>query len=254
MKDLKNRLLSLQQAISNSFDVVYRNVEINNHRCVIIFLSSLSDSQLISDIVESIVITIKSEVTLTFYPGSVEPQSNLHKAITALLSGQCLVLVEGVDKYYCVETRSYPSRSTAEPSVEKSIRGSHDGFVENIILNVGLIRRRIRDPHLRVVINKEGVKTRTDIAYVYIEHLVDPDILTDFEHRLTTLDETEILSERNLSEQLYGKTWNPYPHVRYTERPDISAIHLLQGYLIVLVDNSPCAIIALCHSQPGRLL
>ena len=99
MKDLKNRLLSLQQAISNSFDVVYRNVEINNHRCVIIFLSSLSDSQLISDIVESIVITIKSEVTLTFYPGSVEPQSNLHKAITALLSGQCLVLVEGVDKY-----------------------------------------------------------------------------------------------------------------------------------------------------------
>ncbi|NBJ63672.1 spore germination protein [bacterium c-19] len=240
---LQERLSSLKSAVSDSFDVVYRNVEINHHRCVIVFLSSLSDSQLIADIVESIVITVKSEVALTFYPGSVEAKTNQHQAITALLSGQCLVLVEGIDAYFCVETRSYPSRSTAEPSVEKSIRGSHDGFVENIILNVGLIRRRIRDPHLRIVINKEGVKTRTDIAYVYIEHLVDPDILADFEHRLKTLDETEILSERNLSEQLYGKTWNPYPHVRYSERPDICAIHLLQGYLIVLVDNSPCAII-----------
>lgn len=240
---LDQRLSQLQKAISDSFDVVYRNVEIRQHRCVIVFLSSLSDSALISDIVQSIVITMKSEVTLTFYPGSVEAQSDQHKAITALLSGQCLVLVDGSTNYYCVETRHYPSRSTAEPDVEKSIRGSHDGFVENIILNVGLIRRRIRDPFLRVVINKEGVKTRTDIAYIYIEHLVDPDILSDFEHRLTTLDETEIVSERNLSEQLYGKTWNPYPHVRYSERPDICAIHLLQGYLVVLVDNSPSAII-----------
>lgn len=240
---LKERLLRLQEVISDSFDVVYRNVEINHHRCVIVFLSSLSDSQLIAEIVESIVITLKSEVTLTFYPGSVEAQSDEQKAITALLSGQCLVLVEGIDKYYCVETRSYPSRPSAEPNVERSIRGAHDGFVENIILNIGLIRRRIRDPRLRIVINREGVKTRTDIAYIYIEHLVDPDILTDFEHRLLSIDETEILSERNLTEQLYGKTWNPYPHVRYSERPDICATHLLQGYLIVLVDNSPCAII-----------
>ena len=240
---LDNILAMLQKEISNSFDVVYRHVKISDQCCVLVFLSSLADSALIADIVESIVITAKSEVTLTFYPGSVEVQTDCHKAITSLLSGQCLVLVEGSSEYYCVETRHYPSRSTAEPSVEKSVRGSHDGFVENIILNVGLIRRRIRDPRLHIVINKEGVKTRTDIAYAYIEHLVDPDILKDFERRLTNLDETEILSERNLCEQLYGKTWNPYPHVRYTERPDICAIHLLQGYLVVLADNSPSAMI-----------
>lgn len=242
-KNLDALLSHLQSHISDSFDVVYRNVEIKHHRCILVFLSSLTDGALISDIVQSIVITTKSEVTLTFYPGSVEPQKDLHKAVTALLSGQCLVLVEGASEVYCVETRRYPSRQTAEPSVEKSVRGAHDGFVENIILNVGLIRRRIRDPRLRIVANKEGIKTRTDIVYVYIEHLVDPDILADFEHRLTTLDETEIISERNLCEELYGKTMNPYPHVRYSERPDICAIHLLQGYLIALVDNSPSAII-----------
>ncbi len=225
--NLDQRIQLLKQSISDSFDLVYRNVTIEDHRCVLVFLSSLSDNALIADIVESIVITSKSGVALTLYPGSVEAKRDFKQSITALLSGQCLVLVDGFADYYCVETRHYPSRATAEPSVEKSVRGSHDGFVENIILNVGLIRRRIRDPRLRIVINKEGAKTRTDIAYVYIEHLVDPDIL----------------DERNLCEQLYGKTWNPYPHVRYTERPDICAIHLLQGYLICLVDNSPNAMI-----------
>lgn len=110
-------------------------------------------------------------------------------------------------------------------------------------MNVGLIRRRIRDPRLSVIMHKEGVKTRTDVAYVYIKHLVDPDVLNDFETRMKQLSETEILSERNLVEQLYGKTLNPYPHVRYTERPDICAIHLLQGYLVALVDNAPTAVI-----------
>lgn len=240
---IEQNIAQIHESLSDSFDVVYRRVTIQEKRCLLIFLSSLTDSALISDIVESIVITTNREVALTFYPGSVEAQRDLHKALTSMLSGQCMVLVEGSDAAYMVETRRYPSRSTAEPSVEKSIRGAHDGFVENVILNVGLLRRRIRDPFLRVVLNKEGVKTRTDIAYVYIEHLVDPDILADFEHRLLTLDETEILSERNLCEQLYGKTLNPYPHVRYSERPDICAIHLLQGYLIVLVDNSPSAMV-----------
>lgn len=236
-------LSRIQNKVAPSFDVVYRNVAIYEHQCILIFLSSLSDSALISDIVQSIVITAKSEVTLTFYPGSVEVIHDDTQAITALLSGQCIVLVEGSMEFYLVETRHYPSRATAEPSVEKSVRGAHDGFVENVILNVGLIRRRIRDPNLCVIANKEGIKTRTDIAYLYIKHMVDPDVLADFEHRLNTLGEAEILSERNLCEQLYGKTLNPYPHVRYSERPDICAIHLLQGYLIVLVDNSPSAII-----------
>lgn len=243
MNTLRTMLDGIKAELSQSFDLVYREINVHNKQVAIIFLSSLSDGARISDLVESIVITSNQDIELTFYPGAVDKITDQKTAITNMLSGQCLAIVEGNKNYYCIETRAYPSRSTAEPSVEKSVRGSHDGFVENIILNVGLIRRRIRDPRLRIAINREGTKTRTDIAYLYIEHLIDPDILDDFTHRLKTLDETEILSERNLCESLYGKTWNPYPHVRYTERPDISAIHLLQGYLVVIVDNSPTAMI-----------
>lgn len=241
--NLDQRINDLKQKLGSSFDIVFRKIHIQNTNVVLIFLSSLSDNELIASLVESIVITTEKKLDLTFYPGAVDQITEEKKAITNMLSGQCLVLIDQNKTFYCIETRHYPSRSTSEPAVEKSIRGSHDGFVENIILNVGLLRRRIRDPKLMIKMNKEGSKSRTDIAYIYIENLVDPDILNDFENKLNNLDETEILSERNLCEAMYGKTWNPYPHVRYSERPDICAVHLLQGYLIVLVDNAPTAII-----------
>lgn len=243
MKALQQTLQEVKQELSSSFDIVYRYVHIQGKEAYLIFLSSLSDSALISNLVEGFVITAGNDLHITFYPGSVDKVKDRKKAITNMLSGQCLVLMEHSDVYYCIETRHYPARSTAEPNVEKSVRGAHDGFVENIILNVGLMRRRIRDPRLTVIMNKEGVKSRTDVAYLYIDGLVDPDVLQDFEHRLQKLPTTEIMSERNLIEAMYGKTWNPYPHVRYSERPDICAIHLLQGYLIALVDNSPTACI-----------
>lgn len=242
-EQLQKRTDSIKKAIVPSFDVVIRDICVQQHEMVLIFISSLSDSQLITSLVEGLTISATSQIELTFYPGSVSMLEDENMAITNILSGQCIALLDTNDNYFCIETRHYPSRSTAEPNVERSIRGAHDGFVENIILNVGLIRRRIRDPKLHIVLNKEGIKTRTDIAYAYIEHLVDQDVLDDFLHRLRTIDETEILSERVLVEKLYGKTVNPYPHVRYTERPDICSIHLLQGYVVVLVDNCPTAII-----------
>ena len=243
MKDLNQRLEEIRTALSPSFDIVYRHVTIQNTQAWLIFLSSLSDSELIASLVEGFVITAGNNLHITFYPGAIDKLTDRKKAITNMLSGQCLVLMDTSEVYYCIETRHYPARSTADPNVEKSVRGAHDGFVENVILNVGLIRRRIRDPRLVVTMNKEGIKTRTDVAYLYIDGLVDVDVLHDFETRMHTLPEAEILSERNLVELLYGKTWNPYPHVRYCERPDICAIHLLQGYLVALVDSSPTGVI-----------
>ncbi len=243
MKTLQERFNEVQKQLSSSFDIVYRNIHIQDKEVWLIFLSSLTDSKLVSSVVEGFVITAGNHLQTTFYPGAVDEVSSLDKAITQMLSGQCLVLLEDSNLYYCIETRYYPSRSTAEPSVEKSVRGAHDGFVENIILNVGLIRRRIRNPNLVVSMSKNLAKTRTDIVSLHIDGLLDQDILADFETRMKQLTDIEVLSERNLVEMLYGKTWNPYPHVRYCERPDICAIHILQGYMVVLVDNSPTAII-----------
>lgn len=243
MKQLTQRSERLHRLLGDSFDLVYRPLSIGTVKGELIFLSSLTDARLLATIVESFVISASRSLQLTMYPGSVAEVWEEESAITNLLSGQCLVLLEGYAPYFCVEVRSYPSRSSTEPNVERSVRGSHDGFVENIIFNVGLIRRRIRDPRLQIVLLRKGKETHTDIAYCYIKEVSDPDVLQDFETRMQGLEEVEIFSERNLCEALYGKTWNPYPHVRYTERPDICAIHLLKGYIIVITDNSPSAMI-----------
>lgn len=243
MSSLEKRLAAITEEIAASFDLVVRKLTIQDTRVVLLFLSSLSDSRLLASLIEGIVITAAKDITLTFYPGAVERTSDQQAAMLSLLSGQCVLLVDGNDTFFLIETRQYPARATAEPEVERSVRGAHDGFVENILLNVGLLRRRIRDPKLRVVLKKAGKKTQTDIAYAYIEHLVDVDVLDDLCSRMQDLQKLEIINERSLVEELYGKTWNPYPHVRYSERPDICAVHLLQGYVLLFVDNAPTAVI-----------
>ena len=240
---LKEQLTTIQSKLASSFDLVYRQLVIQDVHALLIFLSSLTDNATLVSLIEGMTVTSAYDITLTFYPGSVDCLSDVSEAILRVLSGQCLVILDQQKSYYLIESRHYPSRMTAEPEVERSIRGAHDGFVENILCNVGLLRRRIRDENLSITLQKEGSKTHTDIAYAYIKNQVDYDILHDFIHRLNSITQGEVLSEHQFVELLYGKTWNPYPHVRYTERPDICAFHLLQGYLIVLVDNCPNAII-----------
>lgn len=243
MNTLIQRREALRRRCAGSFDIVFRDITVDALQGTMVFLSSLTDARLLSAISESFVISAANTLQLTLYPAAIETIYEEETAMVSLLSGQCLVLLEGHAPYYCVEVRSYPSRPNSEPNVERSVRGAHDGFVENIIFNVGLIRRRIRDPRLQMKIVRKGELTKCDIVYCYLDHIVDPDVLADLQRRLDHIQTGEVLSERNLCELLYGKTWNPYPHVRYSERPDICAIHLLRGYICILVDNSPSAMI-----------
>ena len=236
------RISSLKQKLSASFDVSFSTFELHGRTISLVFLSSLSSQQAINSLIQGFTQSPQSD-PLTFFNGSISKLMDEQAAITQILSGQCIVLFDHDEAFYSIETRSYPTRSVHAPENEKSIRGAHDAFVENIIQNVGLIRRRIRDERLIVELDKEGTMTKTDLALVYMEGIVDIDVLTDFKHRMKANQQVEIYNDRNLIEALYGKTLNPYPHVRYTERPDLCALHLLKGSLVVLVDTIPSAIL-----------
>lgn len=236
------RLESIKQKLSASFDVSFSSFELHGRTISMIFLSSLSTQQAINSLIQGFTQSPKTD-PLTFFNGSVTALKDEQAAITMILSGQCVVLLDHDEAYYSVETRGYPTRSVHAPENEKSIRGSNDAFIENLIQNVGLIRRRIRDDRLVVELDKEGKLTKTDLAVVYMRGIVDQDVLDDFKHRLAMNEQVEIYNDRNLVEALYGKTLNPYPHVRYTERPDLCALHLLQGSLVILVDTIPSAIL-----------
>ena len=165
--------------------------------------------------------------------------------ILQILSGKSVFLVDGLEGALAVDLREYPARSVNEPEKERVLRGSRDGFVETIIWNAALIRRRIRDPKLVVEIIHVGERSKTDVAIVYIEDLVKQDELSIIKSKLNGIKVQSLtMNMESLTECLVKKRWyNPFPKVRYTERPDSAAAAILEGDIIVLVDNAPQAMI-----------
>jgi stage V sporulation protein AF len=176
---------------------------------------------------------------------SVQPVQKLDELIEKVLSGLIGVVVEGEDTAYVVDVRSYPGRSPQEPDTEKVVRGARDGFVENIIMNTALIRRRIRDERLRYEMIRVGERSKSDIAVAYLEDVADPDLLGVIRKELQSIEIDGLpMADKTIEEFLINQGFNPFPLVRYTERADIAAAHILEGHVIIIVDTSPSVIIA----------
>lgn len=144
-----------------------------------------------------------------------------------------------------MDCRSYPARGVDEPDKDKSLRGSRDGFVETIVFNTALMRRRIRDPHLIMEMTEAGQSSRTDIAVCYMSDRVDEELLNNIKSRIEKLEVDDLrMNQQSLAEALFKRKWfNPFPKFKFTERPDTAAACLLEGKVVILVDNSPSAMI-----------
>ncbi len=165
--------------------------------------------------------------------------------ITQLLGGKSVFVIDGFDGAIILDLRDYPARGVTEPEKERVMRGSRDGFVETVIWNTALIRRRIRDPKLIVEMLRVGERSRTDVVLVYIEDLVKEEDLAIIREKINgTKVQSLTMNMESLAECLIKKRWyNSFPKVRYTERPDSAAAAILEGNIIVLVDNAPQAMI-----------
>jgi stage V sporulation protein AF len=175
---------------------------------------------------------------------SVQRVQTLDKMVDSILSGLIAVVVDGARTALIIDVRSYPGRAPQEPDTEKVVRGARDGFVENIILNTALIRRRIRDERLRYEMIKVGVRSKTDVAMCYIEDVADPDLLTILRKELKAIEVDGIpMADKTIEEFILHQGFNPFPLIRYTERADVAAAHVLEGHVIIMCDTSPSVII-----------
>ena len=165
--------------------------------------------------------------------------------ILQLLSGLTCLFIDGYDKCLMIDCRTYPARSVQEPDKDKVMRGSRDGFVETLVFNTALIRRRIRDPQLTMESMQAGERSNTDIIVCYIEDRVDGKILDNIIQKIKHLDVDALtMNQQSLAECLYPCKWyNPFPKFKFTERPDAAAAAVLEGNIVILVDNSPSAMI-----------
>ena len=154
------------------------------------------------------------------------------------------VFVEGYEEALIVDVRSYPGRQPSEPDTEKVVRGSRDGYVENIIVNTALTRRRIRDRRLRFEIFRIGERSKTDISIAYIDDVANPSLIEVIKKELKNIKIDGLtMADKAIEEFLVKQGYNPYPLVRYTERADVAATHLLEGHVLIFVDTSPSVII-----------
>ena len=146
---------------------------------------------------------------------------------------------------YIIDCRTYPARSVQEPDKDKVLRGSRDGFVETVVFNTALIRRRIRDTDLVMEMLNAGESSKTDIVLCYMEGRADPALVEKLRSRINGLEVDALtMNQESLAECIYhGKWFNPFPKFKYTERPDAAAAGILEGKVAVLVDNSPSAML-----------
>lgn len=166
--------------------------------------------------------------------------------IRAVLSGAALMLADGFgDRAVILDTRTYPMRSVEEPQTDRVILGARDGFTETLVFNTALIRRRVRDPQLTMRYVCVGSVSQTDTVICYLEGRADADYVRRLEKRLSELPARSLtMGHESLAELLIPSRWyNPFPKIRYTERPDAAAAQLLEGNILILCDNSPVVMI-----------
>ncbi|MBR5262380.1 MAG: spore germination protein [Clostridia bacterium] len=197
-------------------------------------VDALSDGMTAQDFVQRAVSYIETQIS--------DDSDTIAKVV---YSGAILLVVDGFNTGFLIKTRNFPRRSVQEPDNDKVLRGAHDGFVEGLLFNTALIRRRIRDRDLIMEVHEAGTRSRTDIALCYLESKADMKTVKRLRDKISKIDvNTLSMSQESLIECLVRKqVFNPFPKVRYTERPDSAAACIAEGSIIVIVDNSPAAMI-----------
>ena len=168
--------------------------------------------------------------------------------ISNILSGPSALFIDGFAQAIMIDVRTYPARSVSEPDTERGTLGARDGFVETMLFNTNLIRRRIRSPRLTFEMQSIGAESKTDVAIAYLDNNVNHEFLARLKQSLTGLSVTSLtMGAKSLEELLVKKRWfHPLPCMHYTERPDVACSFLMEGHIVVIVDNSPSVLILPC--------
>ncbi len=239
--------------ISKSFDLISRRMTVGGRGCCFYFVDGFIKDEAMLKIMDSLYGITKEDMPdnadtlMSDYLPYVEVDlvKDFQEVARNLFSGVLCLFVDGYEECIAIDCRTYPSRGVEEPQKDKVLRGSRDGFVETIVFNTALIRRRIRDTNLRVEMLNVGRASKTDVVLCYMDGRADENLVAEIKKRVNTVEVDALtMNQESLAECLYKKKWyNPFPKFKYTERPDTAAACILEGNIAVLVDNSPSAMI-----------
>ena len=244
-----NQVLPVQE----SFDVIQRDMLIGGKKASFYFIDGFTKDETMLKIMTSffgIQADAMPEDATAFAQQcipyvEVDIIGDFDQVLRNILSGVTCLFIDGYEVCIAIDCRTYPARSVEEPDKDKSLRGSRDGFVETIVFNTALMRRRIRDPHLIMEMVEAGQTSRTDIALCYMSDRVDQELLKNVQERIKNLKLDDLrMNQQSLADAMFKRKWfNPFPKFKFTERPDTATACLLEGKVVIMVDNSPSAMI-----------
>ncbi|MHC1681624.1 MAG: spore germination protein [Clostridiaceae bacterium] len=249
-KKIDNNISYLKEILKDASDIVYREFNSGDVKFLLVYVDGMGDKVLLDDFVlkpllkEDIQIDnlskIKEKIIAVTDLREVE---EFDKAINAVLSGDTMMLMDGESKAFVIASRSWPLRGVGEPSGETVVRGARDGFTETIRFNTALVRRRIRDTRLKIKPQPLGVRSKSDVFIMYIDDIVNKDVLKECEKRISEINIDAVLDSGYVEQLIEDNKFSPFPQIQSTERPDVVAAALYEGRVAILVDNSPFALI-----------
>lgn len=252
---LNENIEYLKKRFSQCQDVVQRKMYVgrNNYPIYIVYMDSMIDRDLVEgDILRSLTFQmwdVPEKKPLEYIQNFSMPSadvkmlSDMEEAITEAMSGNTVIFGDYSVQALMINSKNFPSRGVQSAESEVVIRGSKDSFTESIRANTVLVRRRIRDTRLKTVQKKIGVRTKTDIALMYMEDLVRPEVLEVLIKRLDDFEIDGILDSGSLEQLIEKKWYSPFPQFQSTERPDKTSSAIMEGRIAVIVDNSPMVLL-----------
>ena len=247
------RYVSMVLPVKESFDIVQRDIIIGGRDCTLYFVDGFMKDEAMGKILASFLAVKAKEMPgdATEFASKVVPYvevdviADYDQILRNVLSGATCLFVDGYEACIVIDCRTYPARSVGEPDKDKALRGSRDGFVETIVFNTALLRRRIRDPKLFMEMLEVGTASRSDVVLCYMQDRVDPKLLSNLKKHIKSMQVDALkMNQQTLAEGIFKRKWfNPMPKYKFTERPDTASACILEGKVVVLVDNSPSALI-----------
>ena len=251
MVDFDTRTAQLDDllGVGRNFDMVGREVSVGGRRARLWVVNGYAEDALIERMIGRLLAvgSLKGVSDLAAFLAAyvtvpdAAAVTEVHDMVMGVFAGKTLLVIDGYDGGILLDAKEYPTRSVQEPDTSKVLRGSHDGFVESIMANAALLRRRIRDPALTLERYQVGGRSQTDVALVYMAGEANEKYLEQLRQKLKAIDVGSIsMSQESIAECIVPKQWwNPFPKIRYTERPDVATASIMEGSILLMIDNTP---------------
>ncbi|TWH45847.1 spore germination protein [Sporomusa sp. KB1] len=243
----------VRSALSRCDDVKYRPFRAGKAKALLVYLGGLTDTnKLEKTVIECLTGRLGrnqsfgdvAEITnLLITAANVTVVTKPTEVITNILKGNPLLLIDGISDAVSIDAAKYEKRQISKAENEDVSKGPHDAFNETLSDNIALVRRRTKDPDLKVEIFEIGSRTQTSVALLYVDDIVKPELVDAVRNQLLSIYIDRVILAANIEEFLSNRVWNPFPQVLSTERPDKTVAGLYEGRISIIVDNSPAVMI-----------